>query len=119
MLPPAPPARLPAMNDALCFFVTVSEWQLEEYSLEAGQSRCRFNGSRPFIEAWIGLGALAQSLCEGAELGRIYNDNGQSRRRETRRKHRLEATAGFDGDRHDQADVPFALPQIQCAHFDQ
>jgi hypothetical protein len=24
-----------------------------------------------------------------------------------------------DGDRHEQADVPFALPQIQCAHFDQ
>ena len=23
-----------------------------------------------------------------------------------------------DGDRHEQADVPFALPQIQCAHFD-
>jgi hypothetical protein len=24
----------------------------------------------------IGLGALAQSLCEGADSGRIYNDNG-------------------------------------------
>ena len=51
-----------------------------------------------------------------ADLGRIYNDNGQSRRREARRKHRLEATGGFDGDRHEQADVPFALPQIR---FDQ
>jgi hypothetical protein len=59
---------------------------------------------------WIGLAAVAQSLCEGADLGRVYNDNGQpseaayngcfARRREARRDHRLEATGGFDGDRH-------------------
>jgi hypothetical protein len=35
---PARQTRLPAMNDALCFFVTVSEWHLEKYSLEASNS---------------------------------------------------------------------------------
>ena len=47
----------------------------------------------------IGLGALAQSLREGANLGRIDDDDRQTRARLSRRDNAFETTGRLQGDR--------------------
>ncbi len=45
------------------------------------------------------LGALAQSLREGANLGRIDDDDGQTRARQSRRDNAFETAGRLQGDR--------------------